>query len=202
MSEAFRPYFGGVDPVLALAIASLVGAMSLTYLRKRWSFPIGSTAGLPDLLRVAGIASAFALPVIVLDIFVGFPRGMNVAWPTAFLFYPSIAWFVEMALHVTPFATLLLLFGGLVDRIGEVRLAGACIVLVSLIEPVIQVVLAPPGEFPALATAYVALHVFAFGLAQFWTFRRFGFAPMLAFRLVYYLWWHIVWGHVRLQLLF
>jgi hypothetical protein len=31
---------------------------------------------------------------------------------------------------------------------------------------------------------------------------RYGFLSMYAFRLVYYLHWHIVWGYLRLQLLF
>jgi hypothetical protein len=32
--------------------------------------------------------------------------------------------------------------------------------------------------------------------------RRFGYVPMVAFRLFYYLAWHVLWGQARLGLLF
>jgi hypothetical protein len=39
-------------------------------------------------------------------------------------------------------------------------------------------------------------------LVQLTLFRRYDFLTMYAFRLVYYLVWHVAWGHLRLQVLF
>ena len=39
-------------------------------------------------------------------------------------------------------------------------------------------------------------------LAQLLIFKKYDFNSMYAFRLVYYLFWHIGWGHLRLRLLF
>jgi hypothetical protein len=50
--------------------------------------------------------------------------------------------------------------------------------------------------------AFVAPHVFLFGLVQLCLLRRYGYLPMLWFRLGYYLLWHLLWGAARLELLF
>jgi hypothetical protein len=48
------------------------------------------------------------------------------------------------------------------------------------------------GRRPGRAGAFLQLYVF----------RRFDFASMYAFRLVYYAYWHILWGVIRLKVLF
>ena len=40
------------------------------------------------------------------------------------------------------------------------------------------------------------------GLVQLTLLRRYGYLPMLWFRVCYYLLWHVLWGEARLQLLF
>jgi hypothetical protein len=44
----------------------------------------------------------------------------------------------------------------------------------------------------------VILHLWLFGLVEFALFRRYDFASMLTFRLVYYAYWHLAWGTWRL----
>ena len=44
--------------------------------------------------------------------------------------------------------------------------------------------------------------VFVIAVLQLYVFRRFDFASMYSFRLVYYAWWHILWGTIRLSVLF
>jgi len=69
-----------------------------------------------------------------------------------------------------------------------------CIILASFLEPIFQL----GWGF----SVYVGLYVFAFNLLELYVFRRYDFVSMYSFRLVYYIHWHIVWGYVRLQLLF
>jgi hypothetical protein len=48
----------------------------------------------------------------------------------------------------------------------------------------------------------VGVHIYVFNALQLYVFKRYDFLSMYAFRLVYYLHWHVVWGYMRLQLLF
>jgi hypothetical protein len=52
------------------------------------------------------------------------------------------------------------------------------------------------------ASTYVGVFVFVFTLVELDIFRRYDFVAMYVFRLTYYLWWHIIWGTLRLQWLF
>ncbi len=51
-------------------------------------------------------------------------------------------------------------------------------------------------------SAYTWLHVFAIALLQLLVFRRYDFVSMLGTRLCYYAYWHLLWGVVRLEVLF
>jgi hypothetical protein len=53
-----------------------------------------------------------------------------------------------------------------------------------------------------LRNVFVCAHVFAFNFTEFLLYRRHGFVSMFSFRLAYYLFWHIIWGTLRLTLLF
>jgi hypothetical protein len=72
---------------------------------------------------------------------------------------------------------------------------------VSILEPIYQTI-GFVGLYPMWVVAYVAAHVFLINFLQLSLFRRYDFLSMYGFRLVYYLLWHIVWGYVRLRLLF
>ena len=77
----------------------------------------------------------------------------------------------------------------------------ASLMLAALPEPILQVVWGL-GESPGGANAYVAVHLLLFNLLAVYLFLRNGFLSMLTFRLTYYLYWHIIWGVLRLRLLF
>jgi hypothetical protein len=66
-------------------------------------------------------------------------------------------------------------------------------------EPTFQVLFG--GETLALSV-YTWFHVFAMAFLQLYVFRRYDFVSMYTFRLVYYMFWHIGWGYLRLRLLF
>jgi hypothetical protein len=138
----------------------------------------------------------FAAAAIAADLTAGFPRDTNVPWPHAWLLYPSIALVAEVAFHLLPLAGLAWVTG---SRFRGRRIdtrTMALVVPVAAVEPVAQI---------ALGTglpAFTVVHVYAFGVVQLLLLRRYGYLPMLWFRLGYYLLWHILWGAARLELLY
>ena len=84
------------------------------------------------------------------------------------------------------------------------------LLLVALLEPSFQTLAAiretpivgAPRPYDTRVVAYDWLHVGAINVCQLYLFRRFGFVSMWTFRVVYYVIWHIMWGHVRLGVLF
>jgi hypothetical protein len=120
--------------------------------------------------------------------------------PQALWFYPIIGLVAEAVFHLAPLSVLLAATRIVAPRVSTNRRAWACIALVALVEPTFQVVFTA-GISP-VTSALVGLHVLGISVAQLVIFRRFDFASMYVMRLVYYLWWHIVWGTLRLDVLF
>lgn len=202
-SAYFRPYFGGINPLLAIVLVGLLGAFSLRFLGSRGWFAIYTQGTLRGMAISAMLATAFAAAVIAVDLTAGFPRDLNVPAPWSLLFYPVMAYVVEVCFHAVPLALLLALFGGFSKTPISNRLVWICIFLSALLEPVFQLRTgyATGKSFSGLA-AYVGLQVFAINLLQLFVFQRYGFVAMYSLRLVYYIYWHIVWGFLRLKLLF
>jgi hypothetical protein len=203
-SEAFAPYFGPLHPLVAVPIVVIPGGVALLFLRSGGWFEIRRVgASAAEGLRVAAaVAGVLTIPVIVVDVLGGFPPGINVQLPGALVFYPVIGLVAEMVFHVLPLALLLGTLGTLLrSRLGEAKTVWVAMLLASAIEPVFQVV-AARGESPTWAVTYVGLHLTAFNLLALAIFRRYDFLTLYAFRVVYYLGWHILWGWARLRLLF
>jgi hypothetical protein len=117
------------------------------------------------------------------------------------LFYPVMGYVAETVFHLLPLSLLLIAVPLTVRHINRETLLQLCLVLVSFLASV-PARLDAFLERRAWADAYVWLHVWLFNALQLHAFKRYGFLSMYAFRLVYYLHWHIVWGYLRLQLLF
>jgi hypothetical protein len=198
--DAFQPYFGPLNPPLLVLACALVGAIALQALRRQ-GFEIVSPDTAKGILVSAALATCFAAAAILVDLALHYPRDMNVAAPWSLLFYPAIAFVAEIVFHIVPLAALLTLGGAIIAKPASERLAWLSIVVVALLEPTFQLY-ALSDDALAPADLYTGPHVFLFGLAQLWVFRRYGFVAMLTFRLVYYAYWHIAWGHARLSLLF
>jgi hypothetical protein len=125
---------------------------------------------------------------------------MNVPVPQALLFYPAIGFVAEIMFHVLPLALLLFIMHPLGGWIGKERVVWLGILLVAVLEPTFQV--AFEGKPFTWGAAYTWIHVFAIALLQLAVYRRFDFISMYAFRLCYYAYWHILWGVIRLEVLF
>jgi len=197
----FRRFFGQTNAILVVVLASVLGATALWALQSRYELAIlqgGMT--IRGVALSAALATVVAVAIVVADVFIRYPEDTNVPVPQALLFYPAIGFVAEIVFHVLPLALLLLAFNPLVGRFGEDRLLWIGTLLVAVLEPTFQVLF--EGKALTWGAAYTWIHVFAIAFLQLYVFRRFDFVSMYSFRLFYYLYWHILWGVIRLRLLF
>jgi hypothetical protein len=194
----FAPYLGGIPPLLAIVITTALGFVALGFLLSRGWFQIRAANTLRGVGVAAAVATVFGIWQACVDLFVTrFPKDLNVPPPQSLLFYPPIAYVVEVLFHALPLAVLLFIVGLLPEqrRPNAVALIWLCIVLIAALEPVLV-------HMRMGASAYVGVFVFVFTLVELNIFRRYDFVSMYAFRVVFYLWWHVIWGSVRLRWLF
>ncbi len=201
-SGYFQPYFGPLDPLLVILLISLLGAALCCLLFSEAWFAVYRAGNRRGLKLAAGGAFLFGILIILLDLLVVFPEAINVPAPAALLFYPAIGFVVEVLFHLLPLALLLRGLSALGWRVGEEPPGWGVLALIALLEPTFQAALTPSSAIPGWAAGYVWIHIFSINLIQLLLLRRYDFVTMYTFRLVYYSIWHIVWGHLRLSLLF
>ncbi|QEE35665.1 hypothetical protein FTO60_08065 [Octadecabacter sp. SW4] len=181
-------------PLLPSVIVSAglgLGALVLLDYRERlpqshlWTAPRG-------LFVLAGLGALLALPPVAIDLALRFPRDLNLPLPDALFFYPAIAVVAEVQFHLIPLALLALI----VPRWVPVWWIIAPVILV---EPLFQVAYL---SGPTLQALLVLGNVTLISAVQLWLFQRYGFAAMFGLRIAFYLFWHILWGSLRLTLLF
>ena len=199
----FRRFLGGVDPFIAMVLVGVAGLFLLSFLLSRGWFSIHERADFRSLGWTSGIAALLASLAIALDLTIVFPADMNIPFPASLLFYPSIGFLVEILFHVLPLSLLLFLLTSFFKNLGAGKAIGISILVVSLLEPTYQAIaMASSGHYPRWAVLYVGFHIFLINSFQLLIFKRYDFFSMYAFRLAYYLVWHVAWGYLRLQVLF
>ena len=192
----FDAYFGSIPPLLAIALAALVGFVSLVFLHSRDWFEIYTSRSVRGVGFSAAIATLFGVWQVCADLLVTrFPKDINVPPPQSLLFYPAMCYVVEVLFHAFPLALLLAVLGRSNKKSNTIIVMWLCIVLVSSLEPVLV-------HMRMGSSAYVGVFVFVFTVVELYVFRRYDFMSMYAFRLVFYMWWHITWGSLRLRWLF
>ena len=198
----FRRFIGAINPLAASFLIVLLGFISLSFLLSKGWFTIYKKENLKGLFRRSSLAALFALiTILVVDLNAPFPADINVFFPESLLFYPAIGFFVEILFHVLPLSILLIFLTSIFQNISHEKIIWICIFIVSLLEPVYQTI--PMfSSGPLWAAVIVLLNLFLFNLSQLFIFKRYDFISMYSFRLAYYLIWHIVWGYLRLKLLF
>jgi hypothetical protein len=199
----FQRYLGNLNPLLAVLLVAALGFGALGFLHSHGWFEIyAGRKTLKGAALAAALATLLAIPVILVDLRSPFPHDMNVPPPQSLLFYPVMGYVVEVTFHVLPLAITLACLGGLARKLSSPSLVWGCILLAALLEPVLQLRWSASAEAPSWVEAYVGLQVFVINLLQLYLFRRYDFVSMYVLRLTYYLHWHIIWGYLRLQLLF
>lgn len=200
---SFRPYFGSVQPLLVMLVVVALGAVLWdVVLPRRWFVVYEPGAVRSSLPVVVFLPTLLAAGMITVDVLAVLPPDLNVRFPSSLSFYPSIGFVVEIVFHLVPFSVLLLAASTRVQDVERPRLRWGAIVAVAAVEPIFQVGLGVSQSIPLWASAYIGANVLAIGVAQLYLLWQYDFLAMYSFRLVYYLLWHIAWGHVRLQVLF
>ncbi|MGB5559855.1 MAG: hypothetical protein WBN04_17825 [Paracoccaceae bacterium] len=177
-------------PVTLLVAVVGFGASALLGWRGVWPVrPDFTWYGLSGLVL---LGTSLALPPVAIDLYLRFPREMNLPLPEALFFYPAIAFVAEVLFHLIPLAALALLLPRGIP-------VGWRLMPVVLIEPLFQAAFSSGAP---LQSVLVFANVTLTSAAQLCLFLRYGFAAMIGLRLIFYLAWHIVWGSLRLKLLF
>ena len=197
----FERFIGRINPLLAGIFIILLGAVLFTVLLSHSWFAIYKKGNLKGLYRSSGLAAILGGIMILVDLKIVFPADTNTLLPASLLFYPAIGFFVEILFHVLPLSLLIVTLTSLFRNARFENIIWTSILLVALLEPVYQT-LWMGDRYPLWAVAYVGFHVFLINLFQLIIFKRYDFISMYSFRLVYYLFWHIGWGYIRLKVLF
>lgn len=187
----FLDYFGAIDARLAVGGVAAVGAAALALLwRRGWRVWPAQWAGAALWLLAAPLFAALAVGA---DLMLGFPRDINIPGPWSLLFYPVMGFVAEVVFHAAPLAMLAAVLG------ERLRRQWRWLIPIALIEPAFQVRAALADLNASPLDVFVFGHVLALNLVELELFRRHGFLPAWAFRLSYYLLWHVAWGHWRLS---
>jgi hypothetical protein len=201
--QYFYRFIGTANPFLIFSAVAALAVLSFNSLLPPNTFRLFELqTSLRRWAEAAALAVAFGIIAIAADAMHPFPKDMNIPWPDAVFFYPVIGFIVEIVMHVLPLALLLI-----VTRLTTGKpVSGTAITLaifsVAIIEPTYQVIAGLRAETSVSVTAFIAVHVFLINLAGLWLFRRYDFMTMYTFRLAYYAIWHVVWGYLRLRILF
>ncbi len=188
-------YLGPLPPAATVAALGAAGLGALALLERRGYWRRACDSRTVRGLALATVATLpFVAIAVTVDLAIGFPEDTNITWPAAWLFYPAIAVAAETVFHLLPLAGLTWLSGIRLQGRGLSRRTAALMVPTAAVEPAAQVLLG------SALPAFVMPHVFVFGLVQLVLLRRYGYVPMLWFRVCYYLLWHVLWGAARLRL--
>ncbi|HEY6972619.1 MAG TPA: hypothetical protein VJA94_25650 [Candidatus Angelobacter sp.] len=199
-NRCFSLYFGTINPLIAITLIVLLAALSLSVLVSRGWFSICKETNHKGLWFSAVVAVPFALVVVLIDLKAPLAKDINVQFPESLLFYPAIGYVAEIIFHVLPLTALLIFLTSLPIKITVNQVLWPCVVIASLLEPVYQA--RSLAGYPLWIAIYVVFHVFLFNLVQLYIFERYDFVSMYCCRLTYYALWHVIWGSIRLRLLF
>tara|TARA_R110000868_G_scaffold326924_2_gene587927 strand:+ start:821 stop:1276 length:456 start_codon:yes stop_codon:yes gene_type:complete len=151
-------------------------------------------------MRYIWLIILFVSVAMVVDLHIVYPADMNILFPKSLLFYPVIAFFVEIVFHVLPLSLLLAILTFIFKAVHFEKIVWGCFIMVATIEPTYQVLFMDTYPTWAMATTWVNL--FLFNMVQLFIFKQNGFISMFLFRIIYYMFWHILWGHFCLGFFF
>lgn len=201
-TASFRLFFGDIPALLMIPVIALLGFGSMRIILSRGWFSIYKRENLRQLPKFSILAVLFLSGAIFIDVTFPFPVDINLPFPKSALFYPIMGYVVEILFHIVP---LTILMGVLVTTLKDMdreKIVFACILIISILEPVYQYMLDPSIGKPLWLDIFDGTRLFLFSYVQLNIFKRYDFISMYSFRLVYYLLWHIVWGSIRLLILF
>ncbi|MFN4024400.1 MAG: hypothetical protein ACK4MQ_06185 [Hyphomonas sp.] len=194
-------FFGGLHPLPVVLAVTGAGLLGLRLLRAPGAWPLAGSRPRPAIQARIALACAlpFCIAVTLADLAFRFPPGISLTGWAAAAFYPAMAVVAVICFHVLPAALIAGLRRALAHRAGQPMPWLPAALAAALVEPLFQI--SHAGGFSAISV-FTFLHVFAFNLLALHLLRVWGFLPSLLMRLGYYAWWHLIWGALRLDLLF
>jgi hypothetical protein len=199
----FLQYFGDLNPLLAVIFVSALGLFAIRILLSISDFRIFRREDSHRLLFFFGIASLLAFLMILVDIFFKFPEGINVEFPYSLLFYPLMGFVVGSIFHLMPLMVLISILKILTDNKEKTdKLIWLSLPIIAIFEPIYQQLLSTASHFSLEVEFYIGFHIWVINLIQLYLFKRNDFLSMYYFRIIYYFFWHILWGFLRLNILF
>jgi hypothetical protein len=197
----FERFLGKVNPLAAITVIAVLGVGVLSILLARGWFAVWIPGASRRFIWIVALAGLMALVMILVDIKVVFREDLNVLFPHSLAYYPVIDYAVQVLFHLAPLSLLLLLATAVSRGPARSAVIWLCFLLVASLEPLLQSTFFV-GIYPAWSAAYVTLHVFVFNIIELAIFKRYDLFSMYSFRLAYYFAWHIIWGYIRLRVLF
>jgi hypothetical protein len=199
----FQRFLGRINPLIAFLCVIALGFILFFFLLSQNWFTVYEKENLKGLLYATVLAASFGVLMILVDTRIIYPEDTNVLLPESLLFYPAMGFFADILFHVLPLTVLLVILSSILKSVDFGNVVWICIPIVSITESIYQMMhLASFNRYPLWAVIYVGIHVFLIGFSQLTLFSKYDFISMYSFRLVYYAFWHIGWGYVRLRLLF
>lgn len=196
----FIRFLGDVNIFILLCSLAIAGYFILRFLRQ-FGFFIYRSKEVGSLKYLIAAPFLFFCLVLVVDNIWSFPPDINIPFPYSIFFYPIIAFIVEVIFHLIPLTIFLIIL----RYIFSVKVSSALLlivfVIIGMMEAFYQALDASETNSFGLGV-FVFIHLLGINMIQLWIFKKFDFISMYLFRLVYYLFWHILWGILRLHVLF
>jgi hypothetical protein len=201
--HTFQIYLGNLNPLLVIVFLYCVSIVVLAYFISQGWYIFNKTKFFAGLRYSIPLTTGMAFVIMVVDLMFPLPQDLNKPLPESLFFYPIMGYIVEVFFHLVPLSLLLLLFSHFFQKISEEKRIWAGIFIVSILEPILQLSFGFANEYPPIVVGYSnGLHVFLINFLQLTCFKRFDFFSMFTFRMIYYFFWHILWGYIRLIILF
>lgn len=201
---AVDPSQSALSGWLPLVVLLLLGLLAI-YFTPRLGLPdvVNPDKSWREILAVPAVVGLFSgLGLVLWDLAFRLPEDLNEPFPQSIPFYYLGAVVVEIAQHLLPLVFLLLIGRLLLRGKYSETVLWLAVFIVAALEPLSQF----GGDFfsgygPDFFIAGVAV-VYFINLVQLVFFTRSGFLAMLTIRLAMYLVWHVLWGPLRLWLLY
>jgi len=198
----FTTHLGTVNPLVSITIISMVGFVCFNILIKKDWFAVFQAENRGGYGIAAILSIVFCFEAIVLDLVFRFPKDMNILFPNSILYYPIVGFVVNILFHVIIVTIVMGLLWLIAPHVKVEKTIWIAILLTALVEPVYQMIFGVKANGWTWLVVLTGIHVMLINLAQLFLFRRYDFVSIYAMRLMFYLLWHIVWGMVRLNVLF
>ncbi len=201
-SDVFSGFFGSINPILVIPLFIILGFGTLLYLQIKRDTVIFRKGKPKKWMIVSLIPLAFALGVILMEVFYPFSEDINVLFPKSLLFYPVMGFVAEIIFQLVPLSLLFALLTVIFKKVDQNKIIILCIMIVSLIEPIFQFLFDTSVSRPLWIKLIDAFRIYLFCCVQLFIYKRYDFVSMFLYRMVYYLFWHVIWGTIRLNILF